>query len=155
MNLFSRFGVNNPASGGFEVWGLRTPPASPPPAGGVSLSGHVVSEDGMFFVEVPIQLQVWNGSGWDNVGVAKPTDGNGFFEFDNLAAGTYQIVQVSEPVLDGWEHQDGTVPNVPLSGTGVFSDFDPDVFTGIIVDGQTASGTYTGFDFTEIFIRLT
>jgi hypothetical protein len=113
--LFSKFGVNNRANGGAEVWGLKVPPQDDPPPpseGTASLSGKVFVDlnfDGVFNVDdgdyVPVDPVTLILSWEDEAGlhsIETVTDENGNYSFTNLIAEEYTITKIT-PVgfLDG------------------------------------------------------
>ncbi|MFL5341532.1 MAG: SdrD B-like domain-containing protein [Gemmataceae bacterium] len=131
-----------------------------------SISGHVFldcNNNGEFepsnpaMMEEPIAgaLVTISGilaNGQDAGVAAATTDANGFYEFANLAPGTYTV---SEPGQPTFTLADGTVVNVlegkthvgSLNGSGT-----TDLVTGIPI---TASAAGTDYDFGEVYSQLT
>jgi hypothetical protein len=97
--LYSKFGVNEAANGGFEEWATRSSAAPPPNLS--SLSGFVfvdANNDGIFqpgespLSGVIIVLTGTNTFG-QSVSIQTRTDANGFYSFTNLVPGTYAITE--------------------------------------------------------------
>lgn len=129
--LYSKMGeqLGGLASGGAESWAVHPssntplpPPVSPPPpppvGGTSSLSGHVfvethpdgvLSEDDTRVEGVVIYLFGVNDLG-ETVELTTTTNENGFYEFANLRAGTYRIVEEQpveanfQPLTDGADY---------------------------------------------------
>jgi hypothetical protein len=160
--LYSKFGGPNNANGMPEEWGVRPVPPPPPPATG-SISGTVfvdnvggVGGDGIWQVgEEPvvpggfsIRLEVevgLNSNVWMQVGQDVVTDSNGFYSFTNLAAGTYRVTRLDNPVPDlvfNGKNQIGSLGGVDLGGFGDTTD--PDITSGIILP---AGGSGTDYNF--------
>jgi hypothetical protein len=93
LYLYSHFGNIAAANGGYEQWAVpSTPPSQlPPPV--TSISGAVLQlQDGSAVAEVTVELQGTDING-NTVILMTQTGANGAFSFNNLAAGTYTIIQ--------------------------------------------------------------
>jgi hypothetical protein len=91
--LFSRFGDNFATNGGYEEWAVEQGNAGTPiPA---SLSGSII-QSGSPLAGIMVQLTGSDVNG-NSFTLYTVTDQNGFYFFDNLAAGTYtlSVVQTS------------------------------------------------------------
>lgn len=110
--LYSKMGgvAGATANGGFEEWAVRSIPNDQPTTGNSSLSGAVFLDyngNGLFdsgetpLAGVTIQLQ-----GVDDLGrtvvLTATTDANGVYQFQNLRAGAYSILETQpEGYFDG------------------------------------------------------
>ncbi|HLW68065.1 MAG TPA: carboxypeptidase-like regulatory domain-containing protein [Gemmataceae bacterium] len=89
--LFSRFGDNFATNGGYEEWAVQKGNSSTPiPA---SLSGTITLQSGGPAAGIMVQLTGTDVNG-NSVTLYAVTDQNGFYFFDNLAAGTYSLTVV-------------------------------------------------------------
>jgi len=103
VTLYSKFGVNNAANGGFEEWAVSAKPVSVPlPSGTATLSGRVLDEiSGAGIGGGKITLTDSNGLTY--ITTTNPVDGT--FSFANLPAGTYTLTETLPP---GWVASDAT-----------------------------------------------
>lgn len=132
--------------------------------GGASLSGYVFQDDNgdgirqsaeLVFGGVTVQL-----IGTDNLGnqvnVTVTTDGSGFYQFTNLAAGTYSIIEMTQPPVNvyGKTMLDG--PNTLGSLGGSVQNYDagdgvnPPVQDGFNSIVLAAGQTGTNYNFAKI-----
>jgi hypothetical protein len=125
----------------------------PPPGGGTAtLSGTIFADnepDGVqspdpFFGELGLEGVIVHLTGVDDLGQAvslsTTTNGDGFFTFTGLRAGTYEIVE-EQP--QGWVSSPVLPPSGSLGGT-----MGADMITSIVV-GNGDQGT--GYNFAELF----
>jgi hypothetical protein len=100
LYLYSRFGDQNGANGGFEEWSVRTNAAGqavPPPsvaAGSLSGAVQVLDSNGNIVsaAGITITLNGTNDLG-QTVVLTTTTDANGNYTFTNLRPGTYSIIE--------------------------------------------------------------
>ena len=148
--IYSRMGVNRDANAGAEQWGVRTAPPVNPPSGGASISGTVFidpdqepggeGEDPLVGVRMVLFDEDFNQ-------IAEAfTDGSGNYTFENLVAGTYNVMQdLDEPshdpqLADGLDY----VGTVDGDENGTLGD---DQIEGIVLaDGDVG----INYNFTEI-----
>jgi hypothetical protein len=151
--LYSRMGGKHEANGGAEEWAVRinVEPPPPPATGTSSLSGKVWFDDNQNGVfepsEVPGEgdrvlsgvtiLLVGSDSMGNEVSLETVTDIDGNYQFINLKAGFYSIIEVQPDGLGDGEDYIGN-----LDATNLNDQFDLQ-----ILDDQHG----TGFDFTEMF----
>jgi hypothetical protein len=134
--LYSKFGVNEKADGGFEEWGVAmhgVTAASPPPAPS-SLSGSVTSAIDQGIGGVQITLTGVDSAG-NKITLVTRTDQYGNFAFSNLTPGIYALTET--PPASGPSNAEtlGT-----LGGAIGF-----DQFTNIVVpSGANGSGYHFG-----------
>jgi hypothetical protein len=152
--LYSQMGATAgaTANGGFEEWAVRSVPNNQPTTGTSSLSGFVFVDSNLNGTKedfepalegVMIQLQ-----GVDDLGrtvvLTTTTDANGFYQFANLRAGTYTILEtqpMAPGMIDGEDYV-GTVNGV--TNGSVDNDRLFDIFLGPSQDG-------VNYNFTELF----
>jgi hypothetical protein len=119
--LFSRFGDNFGANGGFEQWAVRTNAALS------TISGFVNNQvNGVTTPAGGIMLELTGVDANNNaVTLFAMTSGNGFYSFAGLMAGNYAVTEVSVPpfatrVAASVGTTNGTTPNGTAVGTGLF-----------------------------------
>ena len=150
--IYTRMGVNRDANQGAEQWGVRTAPTVDPPGGGASISGTVFidpDQDPSMFPEdhdplVGVRMVLFDED--FNLIAEAFTDGSGNYTFENLVAGTYNVMQdLDEPshdpqLADGLDY----VGTVDGDENGTLGD---DQIEGIVLADGDAGINY---NFTEI-----
>ncbi len=93
--LYSHFGNIAAANGGYEQWAVPSTPPSQVPPPVTSISGQVLQlQDNSAIVGVQVELSGTDING-NTVVLTTTTIAGGVFSFNNLAAGTYTIIQES------------------------------------------------------------
>jgi hypothetical protein len=132
--LYSEFGVNYAANGGFEQWAL-------PVATGVSpfgnLSGSVTNNTGAALGGVQVTVSGINDQGVF-VSLTVVTDQNGFYSFSGLRPGTYSLTQTLPTGLTLASESIGT-----LGGQGSLP---TDSFAGVLLGANESGLNYNFVD---------
>jgi hypothetical protein len=144
LYLYSHFGSmpGATANGGYEQWSVpSTPPSiTPPPVQGIS--GFVLSAGSNIpLVGVVVLLQGTDSAG-NTVSLMATTGNDGSFHFDNLAAGTYTVIQQVPGDMFEVSQQLGTV-NGAVVGINNLSN---DSFTDITIGTGQNGINYIFFD---------
>jgi len=134
VTLYSKFGVNNAANGGFEEWAVSAKPVSVPlPSGTAGLSGAVIDAvSGAGIGGVTITLTDSNGLSY-----TKLTNPDGSFSFGDLPPGTYTLTETLPPDFLPVSDTAGTDNGQP-DGTANPNDTEIDHIT--LGGGDTATG---------------
>ena len=133
LYLYSKFGVNQPANGGFEQWATRGAPVAP-------LSGYVYLDNnangtfdsgdtGLSGVTVTLTGTHYLGQ---SVSLTTQTNAQGFYVFAGLLPGTYTL---SEP--QALPFKDGSSNAGNLGGT-----ISTDMIANIVLPGGVAGTNY-------------
>ncbi|MGA7702676.1 MAG: peptidylprolyl isomerase [Thermoguttaceae bacterium] len=140
------------ATGGSTAYSTATDTASLTVVNTSSISGYVYVGDGQLkkmdathavLQGVVITLSLQNGSSWADVAKTM-TDKNGYYHFDDLAAGTYQVTETQPTIyLDG-EETLGTIGGVSEGTTGA------NQFSITLADGDNA----TCYNFGELGLKV-
>jgi hypothetical protein len=141
--LYSKFGVNYGANGGFEQW--AAPRVATLPPGLSSLSGTVFLDNNKDFVfdagdtglaGITVTLTGTNSLG-QAVSISTTTNPSGFYSFTNLFAGTYTITETGPATFQNIGTVNGT-PNGSTAGIpGV-----QELFSGIQLPANSAGINY-------------
>jgi hypothetical protein len=92
--LYSKFGVNAGANGGFEQWALPATPVAPALS---SLSGSVLVQGGPGGVGGAVVTLSGTTAFGQSVSIQVTTDVNGGFGFTGLVPGTYTVTETAPP----------------------------------------------------------
>jgi cyclophilin family peptidyl-prolyl cis-trans isomerase len=140
------------ATGGSTAYSTATDTASLTVVNTSSISGYVYVSEGQLkqmdkthavLQGVVITLSLQNGSSWTDVAKTM-TDKNGWYHFDELTAGTYQVTETQPTIyLDG-EETLGTIGGVSEGTAGA------DQFVITLADGDNA----TCYNFGELGLKV-
>jgi hypothetical protein len=132
--LYSEFGVNYAANGGFEQWAL-------PAATGISqfgnLSGTITNTTGAALSGVEVTVSGTNDQGVF-VSLSVLTDQNGFYSFSGLRPGTYSLTQTLPTGL--------TLSSESIGTLGGQANLSTDSFSGVFLGANESGLNYNFVD---------
>ncbi|HLW68873.1 MAG TPA: SdrD B-like domain-containing protein [Gemmataceae bacterium] len=141
--LYSKFGVNESAQGGFEEWVIGAD-GNAPPIVTASLSGYVTNpRSGNGIGGVRMTLMEYDNNGNVFATFTTTTDANGFYTFGNLAPGNYSVSEDISTLPGGYMALGSSAGTVNGSTDGASASVS--LITGIKL---TSGNTGINYDFT-------